>query len=135
MLGWIKTIFADGEPGVSRTDRELGERGENVAARHLQGKKMKVLLRNFRTELGEVDIIARDGKTLVFVEVKTRETDTVSPADQVDAAKQQQVARVARQYLTRYGKPQPDYRFDVVAIVWPQGQQPRIEHIVDAFQD
>lgn len=131
MLDWLKNLFTGNEG--SRSDRELAERGENVAARHLRNKGYKILLRNFRCDLGEIDIIARDGKTLVFVEVKTREDDTVSPESQVDAEKQHHIARVAKLYLTRYGVPQPPHRFDIVAIVWPPTRKPQINHIPNAF--
>lgn len=131
MLEWLKSLFADGEqPG---TNRELAERGENLAARYLRNKGLKILLKNYRCEVGEIDIIARDGKKLVFVEVKTREGTEVSPQDQVDAGKQERVIRTAKVYLSRYGWPQPDHRFDIVAIVWPTGHDPQIEHFEGAF--
>lgn len=131
MLEWIKSLFADSE--TTRSAKELAERGENLAARHLQSKGYKILLRNFKTEMGEIDIIAKDGKKLVFVEVKTREDDQVAPEDQVDAEKQQRVVAMAKQYLGRYGIPQPEHRFDIVAIIWPQGRKPRIQHFEAAF--
>src|ERR1700688_3631414 len=100
----------------------LGDRGENRAARFLRNLGYKIIMRNFRCELGEIDIVARDGKTLVFVEVKTRTYDEPAPEDQVHNAKQHQLTKVARMYLARYGIPQPPARFDVVAIVWPEGR-------------
>jgi putative endonuclease len=111
----------------------LGERGENVAARFLCDKGYKIIVRNFRCPLGEIDIIARDEETLVFVEVKTRAEDAPSPEDQVDEAKQHQMTKVAKSYLSRYGFPQPPARFDVVAIVWPEGHDPIIRHTPSAF--
>lgn len=133
MFDWIKSLFSDDETST-RSPRELAERGENVAARYLRNKGFKIILRNFRSELGEIDIIARDGKTLVFVEVKARASDAVaSPESAVDADKQRAVVRTGRQYLTRYGVPQPAHRFDIVAIVWPAGRRPQIEHFVNAF--
>jgi putative endonuclease len=129
MLDWLKRVFAD----TSQKHDALGERGENVAARYLRNKGYKIIIRNFRCELGETDIIARDGKTLVFVEVKTRAYDDPTPEEQVNLAKQQALTRVAKLYLSRYGIPQPPARFDVVAIVWPSGQNPIIRHTQDAF--
>ena len=111
----------------------LGERGENVAARFLRNQGFKIIRRNFTCEVGELDIVARQGRTLVFVEVKTRVEDDPTPETQVDAAKQHQLTRTARFYLARYGVPQPPARFDVVAIVWPPGQEPKIRHIPNAF--
>lgn len=132
MLTRLKAIFKDlmkSEPqrGV------LGDRGENVAARYLRNHGFKIIVRNFRCDMGEVDIIARDGKTLVFVEVKTRAYDDPTPEDQVDNNKQHQITKVAKFYLSRYGVPQPPARFDVVAIVWPAGREPQIRHTPDAF--
>ena len=63
----------------------LGERGENLAARELRDKGYKIIARNFKCVMGEIDIIARDGKTLVFVEVKTRASDdSVTPEEQIN---------------------------------------------------
>ncbi len=114
----------------------LGERGENIAAKHLRNAGFKIIERNFRCQVGEIDIIARDGKTLVFVEVKTRAYDDndVTPEDQVNTHKRHQITKAAKYYLTRYGWPQPPSRFDVVAIVWPTGREPMIRHTTDAFE-
>jgi putative endonuclease len=130
MLAWLKKVFAD----TSQQRDALGERGENVAARHLQKLGYKIIVRNFRCELGEMDIIARQGKTLVFVEVKTRAYDDPTPEEQVNLNKQQTLTRIARLYMSRYGTPQPPARFDVIAIVWPTGQNPIIRHTEDAFE-
>jgi putative endonuclease len=111
----------------------LGQRGENVAARYLRDQGYKIIERNFRCEVGEVDIIARDGRTLVFVEVKTRAYDDPTPEDQVNQVKRHQLTKAATFYLTRYGTPQPPARFDVVAIVWPSGRDPQIRHTPNAF--
>lgn len=112
----------------------LGQRGENVAARYLRDQGYKIIIRNFRCDVGEVDIIARDGQTLVFVEVKTRTTDDPTPEDQVNNDKRHQLTKAATFYLARYGSPQPAARFDVVAIIWPAGREPRIRHTTDAFE-
>ena len=131
MLEWLKGLLGSG--GDSKRDA-LGERGENVAARYLRNQGYKIIIRNYRNDVGEIDIIARDGKTLVFVEVKTRAYDDPTPEEQVHTAKQQQLTRVAKVYLTRYGSPQPPARFDVVAIVWPNNREPIIRHTPDAFE-
>ncbi|MGD0388573.1 MAG: YraN family protein [Tepidisphaeraceae bacterium] len=112
----------------------LGQRGENVAARYLRNQGYKIIERNFKCEVGEVDIIARDGKTLVFVEVKTRAYDDPTPEDQINQPKRHQLTKAANFYLSRYGTPQPAARFDVVAIVWPSGRDPQIRHTPDAFE-
>src|ERR1700689_2066212 len=117
MFDWLTKVLKPAPPRDA-----LGQRGENVAARHLRDLGYKIIERNFRCEVGEVDIIARDGKTLVFVEVKTRTYDDPQPEDQVNLEKQHQLTKVAKLYLSRYGFPQPPARFDVVAVVWPNGR-------------
>lgn len=112
----------------------LGMRGENVAAKHLQKLGYRIYGRNFKTPMGEIDIIARDGKALVFCEVKTRAYDEPTPEEQVDSTKMHQLTKAARFYLSRYGQSPPPARFDVIAIVWPQGQEPTIRHIPNAFE-
>jgi putative endonuclease len=112
----------------------LGERGENVAAKYLRNKGYKIIERNYHTAVGEIDIIARDGKTLVFVEVKTRAYDDPTPEEQVNTVKQHQNTKAAKMYLGRFGQTQPAARFDVVAVVWPSGQPPIIRHMTDAFE-
>ena len=130
MMGWFQRLFAS-----SRTPSDaMGDRGENLAARYLRNRGYKIISRNFRCEGGEIDIVARDGKTIVFVEVKTRSYDDPAPEDQVDATKQHQLTKAGKVYLSRYGYPQPPARFDVVAIVWPQGRQPIIRHTPHAFE-
>lgn len=131
MLQWLKSLLPT--PGRSRAT--LGQRGENVAAKYLRSQGYTIILRNFRCRLGEIDIIARDGKSIVFVEVKTRANDEMaSLEDRVDEAKQKQLTSVAKFYLGRYGVPQPPARFDVVAIVWPPGRDPIVQHIPFAFE-
>lgn len=126
---WFQSWFKTTPPRDS-----MGDRGENVAARFLRNLGYRIIIRNFRCEAGEIDIIARDGKTLVFVEVKTRSYDEPSPEEQVHSSKQHQLTRVARIYLSRYGTPRPPARFDVIAIVWPEGREPIIRHITHAFE-
>ncbi|MFI5380359.1 MAG: YraN family protein [Tepidisphaerales bacterium] len=132
MFPWLARLL--GNFGTFREDGALGERGENIAAGYLRDKGFTIIVRNYRCPLGEIDIVAREGQTIVFVEVKTREEDEPRPEDQVNSAKQHQLTRVARHYLGRYGHPQPPARFDVVAIVWPPGRQPIIRHTPHAFE-
>ena len=129
MLSFLRSFFK------AETPRDaLGDRGENLAARYLRNRGYKIIVRNFRCDLGEIDIVARDGKTLVFVEVKTRAYEDPAPEDQVNQAKQHQLTKVAKLYLSRYGVPQPPSRFDVVAIIWPNGRDPLIRHTPHAFE-
>jgi putative endonuclease len=129
MPSWFQSLFR----GTPERDA-LGQRGENVAARYLRNSGYTIIVRNFRCNLGEIDIIAKDGKTLVFVEVKTRTVDDPTPEDQVNTVKRHQLTKAAKLYLTRYGTPQPAARFDVVAIVWPEGREPQIRHTPHAFE-
>jgi putative endonuclease len=129
MWKWLTKKLSGQSAGES-----LGQRGENVAARFLRNHGYKIIQRNFLCGVGEVDIVAKEGKTLVFVEVKTRVDDDPTPETQVNQAKRHQLTKAARFYLTRYGTPQPAARFDVVAIVWPVGRSPQIRHTPNAFE-
>ena len=118
-----------------RPTRPLGERGEALAARHLRSKGLKILMCNYRAAGGEIDIVAREGDVLVFVEVKTRRSDQYTPPHrQVDLRKQRNLTRAARAYLSHYRNHQPRARFDVISIVWSETGEPRIEHLVNAFE-
>lgn len=114
-------------------NRELQQAGEGAAARHLEGRGLRILARNWRIRMGELDLVARDGGVLVFVEVKTRVTgDFVDPALGVDHRKRRQLRRLAEAYLA-LERPRPGpCRFDVVSVVLGTGG-PAVRHIVDAF--
>ena len=114
----------------------LGERGERAAERFLKRLGYKIVARHDRGRLGELDLVAVDDRTLVFVEVKTRREDEAgSPAEAVDERKQAKLTRLALAYLKRHGLLEYTARFDVVAITWPdETQQPKIVHFINAFQ-
>lgn len=115
--------------------RTLGERGERLAARHLRRRGYTILGRQVQTKFGELDLVAVDGRTLVFVEVKTRRShDTGHPAEAVDRRKQVQLTRLALAYLKRHGLLDHPTRFDVVAVTWPPDAPPIIEHYPNAFE-
>jgi putative endonuclease len=112
--------------------RLLGDAGERAAARHLRLEGLRIITRGYRTALGEIDLIARDGDTLVFVEVKTRRRG--EPAEAVTDEKQRRLIRAALQFVRRFGLHETSSRFDVVAVVWPEDRRsPSIEHIRNAF--
>jgi putative endonuclease len=114
-------------------NRWLGDRGERAAARYLRRKGMRVIVRGYRTRLGEIDLIARDGDTLVFVEVKSRRQGV--PAEAVTPEKQRRITLAALHFLRKHGLLDVRSRFDIVAIVWPDERgEPRIAHIPDAFE-
>jgi len=116
--------------------RPLGRRGEDAAARFLLGLGYTIVARGHRDNIGEIDLVAVNGRTVVFVEVKTRTThDAGHPADAVDAAKQRRLTRLALSYMKRHDLLECSARFDVVAITWPAGRgQPTIEHFQNAFE-
>jgi putative endonuclease len=113
--------------------RLLGDRGERAAAQYLHSRGFRILLRGYRTRFGEIDLIARDGNTLVFIEVKSRRRGT--PAEAVTLEKQRRLTLAALHFLKRYQLLEQASRFDVVAIVWPDDKTPpEIEHIPNAFE-
>jgi putative endonuclease len=115
--------------------KSLGERGEAAAARFLKRLGYHILARHLDLPLGELDIVAVDGRTVVFVEVKTRRSsDAGHPAEAIDEVKERRMTQAALAYLKTHGLLEHSCRFDVVAITWPAGaKRPTIEHIQDAF--
>ncbi len=112
--------------------RRVGSEGENLASEYLQSLGYEILARNYRACKGEIDIIALQGKTLVFVEVKTRQSGGFGePEEWVDERKQRQIGKVASLYLHSHRLEEMDCRFDVVAVDWLT--RPVIRHIQDAF--
>jgi putative endonuclease len=117
-----------------RPEKTLGQLGEDAAARYLKRLGYKVLGRHVCLPSGELDLVMLDGETIVFVEVKTRRTDEHGrPADAVTPDKQRRLTRLAVAFMRRYRLHDHPARFDVVSIVWPSGEKPRIEHIKNAF--
>lgn len=116
-------------------NRIFGDRGENLAAKHLKKLGLRIVARQWRGRFGEIDLIGRDGNTVVFVEVKTRRSAVGSrPEEAVDRNKQRQLTRAAYEWIKRYGRDGWSYRFDVVAIVLPSDGVPEIKHIQHAFE-
>ncbi len=113
----------------------FGNRGERTAARHLRSLGMRILARNNASRLGEIDIVAADGDTIVFVEVKTRRSRAAGdPFEAVNHAKQRKLTRSALAYLKAKGMLEHRARFDVVGIVWGDGDEPEIVHVPNAFE-
>ena len=114
---------------------EIGDLGEQVAAQFLAARGLRVLWRNFAgIGGGEIDIVLRDGQTLVFCEVKTRTTMKWGrPADAVDAEKRRYLSLGAQKWLKMLGLPKIPFRFDIVEIVLEKGRSPKINHIRGAF--
>ncbi len=111
----------------------VGRRGEDLAYEFLKKKGYEILARNFRSPLGEIDIIAREGKTLAFIEVKTRlNADFGTAKWAVGPRKQRKLSMVALEYLKGSSASDQAARFDVVAIDFNQGQE-RVELFRNAF--
>ena len=115
------------------THNEIGALGEQIALEYLLERKYQILEENWVCGHKEVDIIAKDGDTIVFVEVKTRHsTCLVEPEATVDVYKQRHLIWAANSYVNRY-QYDNDVRFDIIAIVIDKNNEKRIEHIEDAF--
>jgi putative endonuclease len=112
-------------------NREMGAWGEAVAARYLERQGLRIVERNIRTRFGELDLIAVDGDTMVFIEVKTRRKGVYgSPALAVDWRKRRRISKLALTYL---GDRAMGIRFDIIAITAPKGQRPTLQHFRNAF--
>lgn len=114
----------------------LGRWGEDLAAAHLTSLGMQVLVRNWRCDLGELDLVARDADgTVVFVEVKTRGgTGFGSPAEAVGPVKARKLRTLACRWLIEHRPPgATELRFDVIGIVRQRGEPPSLQHLRAAF--
>jgi putative endonuclease len=115
------------------THNDIGALGEQIALEYLLERKYQILETNWVCGHKEVDIIAKDGDTIVFVEVKTRHsTCLVEPEATVDVYKQRHLIWAANSFVNRY-QYDNDVRFDIIAIVIDKNNEKRIEHIEDAF--
>ena len=109
-----------------------GKRSEIIAANYLKKKKYKILEMNYKNDIGEIDIIAKDKDYIVFVEVKARMSGAFGyPFEAIDEIKQQKIQAVASLYLVKNQKYGTNCRFDVISILGLEN--PEITHIVDAF--
>jgi putative endonuclease len=129
-------------PGVNRATlalvpdqrQLLGAEGERAAEKYLRRQRYTIVARNYRCSAGEVDLVALDGSTIAFVEVKTRtQPGFGSPLEAVDSRKQRQIQRAAQFYLSQNRLHDRDSRFDVVGVWWEKGRV-RCELIKNAFE-
>ncbi|MBF0538429.1 MAG: YraN family protein [Nitrospirae bacterium] len=117
----------------------IGKYGEWVAMRYLKGLGYMIIERNYKNEVGEIDIIARDDQTVVFVEVKTRRSDTFGqPIEAITRRKRKKIIETALLYMQGL-TPEPPARFDVVSVRLTgnkssTGYQKTLQHIKDAFE-
>lgn len=118
-----------------KTRRECGAEGEQAATELLKGRGYHIVGRNIQTRWGEIDLIAEDGRTLVFVEVKVRRDDRFGgPAAAITPAKQARLARLAQAYLAARRMGNRQCRFDVVLIHGDDPKTRRVELLVGAFE-
>jgi putative endonuclease len=115
---------------TGRQNGALGAYGERVAARHLVDEGLVVLDRNWRCDIGELDLVLRDGQVLVFCEVKTR-TGTAygHPLEAVDEVKAQRLVELASRWMEAHGVAPADIRFDVVAVLKSPRGAAEVEHV------
>ncbi|MBQ3643914.1 MAG: YraN family protein [Candidatus Riflebacteria bacterium] len=121
---------------IDRQKIELGRKGEEIALKYLTDKGYELIARNYRFKrFGELDLIMKDGKYLVFVEVRTKKnTNFGTPLETVDYTKRRQISKMAQLYFVKEKIPEDTFsRFDVIGIVLPDNAEPKIEHIQDAF--
>lgn len=128
MLTWLKSWW---QP------KSLGQRGEQFACKYLRRRGYTIVATQDRSRLGEIDIVAVQDRTIVFVEVKTRAAEEKgSPDEAVNRDKQQRLTRAALAYMRRHDLlGNCPARFDVIAIVWPAHQRtPEVRHFENAFE-
>jgi len=120
---------------MSRQRQTLGRRGEDEAAFYLKKQGYVLLQRNYRCPLGEIDIIAKEGKTLVFIEVRARSSDRFGmPQESVNRNKILKIYKVAQYYLKAVQKEEEPVRFDVLALLFDiENQLQQLNHIKSAF--
>jgi len=114
--------------------KNLGSKGESLAVTFIKKRGYTVITRNYKTPFGEIDIIAKDGDTVVFIEVKTRKNTVFGyPFESVNKKKMQKIKNSALHYLKKQGQ-EFRVRFDVISIVSTYSGHNEVEHITDAFE-
>lgn len=120
---------------MTEARRRLGQRGEEVARAFLEARGVRIAEANFSCPAGELDLVGREGATLLFIEVKSRASKVeVSPQYAVHRRKQRQIARAAQWYLATRRLTDAACRFDVLAVTFRgAGAPPHVDWIRDAF--
>lgn len=115
-------------------NRQLGLAGEDSAKRHLEQLGLVVLSRNWRCRHGELDLVATDGHQVIFCEVKTRSgLNFGHPAEAISPTKEKKLRTLAYAWLAAHHVGWCPVRFDVLAVLWPPGGEPRIEHLEEVL--
>src|SRR4051812_4846655 len=113
----------------------LGLEGERVAIAFLTSCGWSVEAHRFKLGRHDIDLVVRRGNTVAFVEVKTRRSTTCgSGLEAVNCRKQRDIARVASVWVVRHGRPDDEYRFDLIAVQDVAGRTPSVEHVSDAWR-
>ena len=113
--------------------KQVGNKGESLAEDYIKRKGYKIIQRNYRCRLGEIDIIAKDDDTIVFIEVRTKQNENFgSPQGSVTSTKKSKISKTALSFIQEKNLSGYSYRFDFIAITFSQGK-PNIEHIENAF--
>ncbi len=119
---------------MSKQNLYLGKLGEEAAVGLLKDNGYKILQKNYKTKLGEIDIIAKDKDTICFIEVKTRQTDRFgSPCEAISKFKQRQISKAALTFLKEKNILDKKARFDIVSIIYSK-EKPKLDLIRDAFE-
>ena len=128
---WLRRVLKHNEPEHLRR----GHLGEKVARRYLKRCGLKFLTANYKTRGGEIDLVFRDGDCLVFVEVKTRSDESwTRPAEAVNLDKRRRLSLAALDYLKRLKERCVDFRFDIVEVLWRNGEADEVRHLPNAFE-
>ena len=131
----MSTPHANTDPLRMTTPHEFGTIAENLAARSLERHGWTILDRNYRCGHKEIDIVARRGDTIAFVEVKARTSRTFGhPLAAITAHKRREITTVARAWIAWHGCPAYSYRFDAVWIVGTPGGRIELDHIPGAWR-
>lgn len=136
MSEFLSVIEKD-KQGAAQSTNDLGERGEFLAANYLRSSGYRIVMTNFRVPIGrnskgvqvtgEIDIVALDGTTLCFIEVKTRRSEDFAPAiGAINARKQRQIIRAARMYRKVFQIRDLESRYDAVTVIIPNRGEPEI---------
>ena len=136
-MGWWERIKAFGKQGSDNAEPEhlcRGRLGERAAKKQLQRQGLKFLTANFRSDRGEIDLIFRDNDCLVFVEVKTRSSESwTRPAAAVNARKRRLLSQTALDYLKLLKHPPVKIRFDIVEVLLTDGEVREVRHLPNTF--
>ena len=133
-MAWWASIKQALQTSAAPEHLRRGQLGERAARKHLRTAGLKFLTANFRSPRGEIDLVFRDDDCLVFVEVKTRSSESwTRPAAAVNAAKRRRLSLTALDYLRRLRQPPIKVRFDIVEVLLDGGRVREIRHLPNTF--